>query len=228
MSCMVYYSINSISYWLLNKMKSVERECHCLMTTLLLKAKINNITHESEQQFARFVLSEIKTLKKRGAIPGSVKNYFFKHINPESQKGFLHRWKAFFTVTSMHFQAEQQLAGASDLKRLSYALSNLADEGFAVASNCTSDMVFENEMADCLANSGCIAITASIMQKSDKDGNYTGVFPIYYLAQSQEKLSKIVDHIQCSGLGIALDKRPYCIGKLAVMDIIPSKHMATF
>ncbi len=205
-------------------LKPVEDNCYSLMNTLLIKANIHrlNITKD-ERIFAAYALKEIKELARKGSVSSDVKNYFLKHINPQ-QAGFASRWLNFYRVAEQSRIMSKQLGGKTDLERLEFAAGQIMEHGFACCFNAASDITFEGDNALKMEDVGCFITTKAILDKA-VEGNFPGVFSVFYQVGCMDKLTLIIDTCQASGFGIVLDRHPYRLNQVAPLDLVPHQMM---
>lgn len=195
------------------------------MNTLMIKASLDGVTPgKNESAFSRYVLRYIKDMHRKGSLDSGVKNYLIKHIDPKGS-GFLSRWFDFYNFADEMRVTEKSLEGKTDIQRLEHAMV-LADRfGFATAFDASNEIKFTGDDSDKLQNVGCFIVTSAVLGLS-KDGCYGGIFPVYYTAVDQDALKMLIDFVQASAFNIALDKHPYKIGQLAVLDLIPYRLLA--
>lgn len=200
-------------------MKPVEEKCYSLMSTLLIKAHIHRLNiNKDERTFATYALKEVKELSRKGSISSDAKNYFLKHINPQ-QKGFAVRWNRFYEIADQTRMMSQHLDGKSDLERLKFAMNRIGECGFVCIHNAETDVEISGDNAQKMDDFGCFLTTKAIMDKAI-DGNFSGVFSVFYQAASMDKLTIIIDSCQLSGFGIVLDRHPYRLGEVVPLDLV--------
>lgn len=165
---------------------------------------LNKTSFPNDRAFAKFIVREIKRLKKNSSIESATFKYFLRAIQPDAD-GVTGRWRRQFRryseiLANVRRFAEQAETQKTD--RLKAVFEALADDGFVTGYGCKGDLNFsQSETQDVLQN-GFVGISEESI-KCLQDDSETGF--IYMLPeQGEEKELKIIKHLQDYGFNLYL------------------------
>lgn len=143
-------------------------------------------TFRHDNQYSKYIYSELKALKKRQTLSASTLRYFKDVLAPDSP-GFYRRWQDRYFRYKEIYRSVFALRELSDYERLALALKFIAKHDFAVHMGHGDELNFSNEQSQKVIDTGFIGLVASEQEKLQTQGCVVGTQLTYYIGNNFDK-----------------------------------------
>ena len=156
-------------------------------------------TFRHDNQYSKYIYSELKALKKRQALSAKTLRYFNDVLAPNSP-GFYKRWQDRYFRYKEIYRSVFALRELRDYERLALALKFIAKHNFAVHMGHGDELDFSNEQSHKVIETGFVGLVASEQEKLQVSGCVEGTQLTYYIGNNFEQNAfALMKHLQTFG-----------------------------